>query len=79
MTPWYSCIKTCHLISSGETLKNINNGKKIKKLDGGNWRTINIVYAVRYKIDGDIYIGNTAEKPREKFSKHRYNAKKQTR
>ena len=32
-TPCYSCRKTCHLISSDETLKNIHYGKEIKKLD----------------------------------------------
>ena len=30
--PYYSCRKTCHLISSNETIKNIHNGKK-----GKNW------------------------------------------
>ena len=50
---------------------------RIKKLDGGNCRTANIVYAARYKIHGDTYIGNTGEELRERFIKHRYNAKKQ--
>ena len=59
--PCYSCRKTCHLISSDDTLKNIHNGKEIKKLDGGNCTTANIVYAARCKIHGDIYIGNTGE------------------
>ena len=75
MTPCYSCRKTCRLISSDETLKNIHNGKEIKKLDGGNCRRANIVYAARCKIHGDIYIGNTGEELRERFSKHRYDAK----
>ena len=48
-TPCYSCRKTCHLISSDETLKNIHNGKEIKKLDGGNCRTANNVYVARRK------------------------------
>ena len=74
-TPCYSCRKTCHLISSDETLKNIHNGKKIKKLDGANCRTANIVYAVRCKIHGDIYIGNTGQELRDRFRKHRYDAK----
>ena len=60
-TPSYSCRKTCHLISSAETLKNTHNGKEIKKLDGRNCRTANIVCAARCKIHGDIYIGNTGE------------------
>ena len=60
-TPCYSCRKTCHLIRSDETLKNIHNGNEIKKLDGGNCRTANIVYAARCKIHGGIYIGNTGE------------------
>ena len=63
--PCYSCRKTCHLISSDETLKNILNGKEIKKLDGGNCRTANIVCAARCKTHGDIYIGKTGEELRE--------------
>ena len=74
-TPCYSCRKTCHLISSDETLKNMQNGIEIKKLDGGNCRTANIAYAARCKIHGDIYIGNTGEELRERFSKHRYDTK----
>ena len=38
-------------------------------------RTANIVYAARCKIHDDIYIGNTIEELRERFSKHRYDAK----
>ena len=74
-TPCYSCRKTCNLISSNETLKNIHNGKEIKNLDGGNCRTVNIVYAAGYRIHGDIYIGNNGEELRERFSKHSYDAK----
>ena len=74
-TPCYSCRKTCHLIGSDKILKNIHNGKEIKKLNGGNCRVTNIVYAVRCKIYGDIYIGNTREELRERFSKHRYDGK----
>ena len=75
MTPCYSCRKICHLISSDKTLKSIHNEKEIKKLDGGNCRTANIVYAARCKIHDDIYIGNTGEELRERFSKNRYDAK----
>ena len=74
-TSCYSCKETCHLINSDETLKSIHNGKEIKKLDGENCRTANIVYAARCNIRGDIYIGNTGEELRENFSKHRYDAK----
>ena len=74
-TSCYSCRKTCHQISSDETLKNIYNGKEIKMLDGGNCRTANVVYVARCRIHGDIYIGNTGEELRERFSKHRYDAK----
>ena len=56
--PCYSCRKTCHLINSNETLKNMRKGNEFKKLDGGNCRTSNIIYAARCKIHGDIYIGN---------------------
>ena len=54
---------------------NINNGKEIKKLDGGNFRIANIVYAARSKTHGDIYFDNTREQLRERFTKHRYDAK----
>ena len=40
-----SCRKTCDLINSNETLKNIHNWKEIKKSDRVNRRTANIVYA----------------------------------
>ena len=74
-TPCYSCRKTYHLNSSDKTLKNIHSGKGIKKLGGGNCRAANIVYAGRRKIHGDIYINNPGEELRERFSKHRYDAK----
>ena len=74
-TPCYSCRKICHVISSDKTLKSMHNGKEIKKLDGGNCRTANIVYAARCKIHDDNYIGNTGEELRERFSKNRYDAK----
>ena len=41
------CRKTCELINSHETLKNIHNGKEVKKLDGENCRTANVVHAGR--------------------------------
>ena len=53
-TPCYSCRKLCHIIISDETLKNEHNRKEIKKLDGENCRTANIVYATGCKIHGDI-------------------------
>ena len=48
----YSCRKHVTLFDSNETLKNIHNGKEIKKLDGGNCRTANIVYKadVKYMV-----------------------------
>ena len=36
----------------------------------------NIVYAARCKVSGEIYIGNTGKELRERFSKHRHDAKK---
>ena len=56
-TPCYSCRNVSP--SSEETFKNILNGKEIKKLDGENCRTANIVYVARRKKHGDIDIGNT--------------------
>ena len=35
----------------------------------------NISYAAKFKIHGDIYIGNTWEELRVRFNKHRYNVK----
>ena len=55
---------------NNSTLKNIHSGKELKKLNGGNCRTANIVYAVYWQ-----YIGNTGEKLRRRFNKHRYDAK----
>ena len=49
-TPSTHAEKTCHLISSNETLKIIHTRKEIKKLGGGNCRTANIVYTARCKI-----------------------------
>ena len=48
----YSCRKHVTLFDSNETLKNIHNGNEIKKLDGGNCRTANIVYKadVKYMV-----------------------------
>ena len=44
------------------------------------WRKLknsaNIVYAARCKVSGEIYIGNTGKELRERFSKHRHDAKK---
>ena len=78
-TPCYSCRKTCHLISSDETLKNIYNGKEIKNLDGGNCRTANIVYVAKSKIHVDIYIDNTEEELERKIRQTQVRCQKQTR
>ena len=75
MAPYYTCRKTCHLMSRDKTLKNIHKGREIKKLDGRNSSTENINYAATCEIHDGIYAGNTAEELRERFSKHRYDAK----
>ena len=67
--------KTSPLINSNETLKSIHNGKKIKNLGERNCRTGNIIYIARCKIYDDIYIGSTDLELRERFNKHRYDAK----
>ena len=51
------------------------NGKEIKKLGGRNCRTANAVYVARCKIHGDIYLHNTGEELRKRFTKHRFDAK----
>ena len=73
--PCSSCRKTCHLISDLDTIINIHNNKTISNFDGGNCRTANIVYAAICKIHGDIYIGQTGEELKDRFNKHRYDAK----
>ena len=75
IAPYYTCRKTCHLMSRDKTLKNIHKGREIKKLDGRNSSTENINYAATCEIHDGIYAGNTAEELRERFSKHRYDAK----
>ena len=62
-------------MSRDKTLKNIHKRREIKKLDGRNSSTENINYAATCEIHDGIYAGNTAEELRERFSKHRYDAR----
>ena len=57
----FSCRKSCHLINSHQTLKNVDNGLEIKKLDGRYLETANTVYAERCKILV-IFISSTLER-----------------
>ena len=63
--------KKCNLINSNGTLKNIHTRKETKRLNGGKCRTVDTVYVARFKIPGDIYVGNTGEELRERFKEHR--------
>ena len=38
--------------------------------------SVTIVYAARCQVSGEIYIGSTGKELRERFSKHRHDAKK---
>ena len=75
-TPCNNCRKTCHLINTANSITNIHNGRTIKPSASGNCKSKNLVYAARCKIHGDLYIGQTGDELRERFSKHRYDAKK---
>ena len=68
--PCSLCRKTCHPINGDETLKNMHNKKKTRKLDGGNCRTANIACTARSKVQNYIYISKIGEELRERFNKH---------
>ena len=69
------CKKTCHLIYKGSTITNNKTGRVVKLEDACDCSTKDIVYAARCKICDLIYIGETQDPLRTRFSKHRYDAK----
>ena len=42
---------------------------------GGNCSSKNLIYAARCRIHDEIYIGHTGDEIKERFHKHRYDAK----
>jgi len=74
--PCGKCKKTCHLINQSTKLTNSKNERSVDITSGGCCKTKNIIYAARCKIHDLIYIGHTWEELSQRFSKHRYDAKK---
>ena len=68
--------KLCPNIKTSETVTNQQRNITIKINDGGNCRTRNVVYAAICKKCDLIYIGQTGEELRERFSNHRYDTKR---
>ena len=74
--PCGKCESTCHLINQSSKITNSTNNKTITITSGGNCKTKNIIYAARCKKHDLIYIGHTGRELSNRFSKHRYDAKK---
>ena len=69
------CKKTCHLIYEGSTITNNKTGRVVNLEDASDCNTKDVVYAARCKVCDLIYIGETKDPLRTRFSKHRYDAK----
>ena len=74
--PCDSCKSTCHLICKDTTIRNEKNGKSVNVKAIGNCNSMDIVYAANCKICNLLYVGETKEPLRKRFSKHRYDANK---
>ena len=72
--PCGKCI-LCKNIKSSETITNSLADITIKINDGGTCKSKNLIYAVRCKKDGKIYIGETGDTLAGRFGKHRYDIK----
>ena len=70
------CAKTCHLIYEGSTITNNKTGRVVKLENACDCNTKDIVYAARCRVCDLIYIGETQDPLRTRFSKHRYDSKK---
>ena len=57
-------------------MTNSKTGRSVVVEGGGDCKTNNLVYAARCKICELIYVGETSEALKTRFSKHRYDAKK---
>ena len=68
--------KLCPQIRTTETITNPQKNITIEIKDGGTCRSKNVIYAAICKKCDLIYIGQTGDPLNERFSKHRYDAKK---
>ena len=74
--PCNKCRKMCRMINTDTTIINNKNNRQMKLPSGGNCTSKNIVYAARCRTHGVIYIGHTGDEIKDRFHKHRYDAKK---
>ena len=74
-TPCGNC-KLCKNISSAKSLTNTQKNVTVKIKCGGNCKSRNVVYAARCTKHDLIYVGYTSEQLSDRFSKHRYDVKK---
>ena len=75
-TPCQKCKTTCHLLFSGSTFTNNKTGCFTKLEKGCNCDSKNVVYVARCIPCGLVYVGETKESLKIRFSKHRYDARK---
>ena len=70
-----TCRKMCKLINTNGYIVNDQNERRMKLPAGGDCTSRNVIYAARCKIHNQIYIGHTGDQIKERFHKHRYDAK----
>ena len=68
--------KLCPQIRMTETITNPQNNITIEIKDGGTCRSKGVIYAAICKKCNKIYVGQTGEELKDRFSKHRYDIKK---
>lgn len=68
--------KLCPQIRTAESITNPQKNIKIEIKDGGTCRSKGVVYAAICKKCDKIYVGQTGDQLKDRFSKHRYDAKK---
>ena len=68
--------KLCPQIRTTETITNPQNNITIEIKDGGTCRSKGVIYAAICKKCNKIYVGQTGEELKDRFSKHRYDIKK---
>ena len=66
--------KFCPNIDSSEFIQGLNI--KLRSRYGGDCKTRGIVYAAKCKRHDLVYVGHTGDTPSSRFSKHRYDIKK---
>ena len=67
--------KFCRILSTKTEISNQNKKIAIKLACSGTCTSKGVIYAARCKIHGCIYVGQTGEELRTRFSKHRYDIK----